>query len=525
LIDNQHMINLLRTIALLFTTSLKSGNSIQPSQINRSCRMNLAASSSTTSMGAASQLKVCVIGSGAAGLVTARVLKRNGIQPLVLEQDSEFGGVWTYEANSKKKPMYKGLRTNLPREIMAFRELPWGGDGTTRSFVTHKEVKNYLSRYAKAMDVENLIQYKSTVTQLEVLNDNENQNQQIKLSWEQPGSKNDKQNKEQTTYSDIFDAVCVCNGHYAVSAESTIDGIDTFEGEVYHSIRYDDPSIFKNKNVLCVGGRASGSDLAREISHYANKVYLSDTNCPNLIDGNPIREGNVLWVPRTVEVLTKRVSFGSECKEKPEIDVIILCNGYAYQFPFINERSNLDDFSAVPGERRVKPLFEQLWHPTYPLLTFIGLQHSVVPFPFYELQAEAVVKQLIFKSKSSSCDFPQLQERIADAERDASSGGPNGGRIQDTHFLGEHQWNACLKYAKYAGLCDDDLKKYIMTNKAIYDHSGKERKGLFPGGPDTYRFNSYVRDDENESFQVYSLLHEMQDEETRKQSLTGKTVS
>jgi hypothetical protein len=82
-----------------------------------------------------------------------------------------------------------------------------------------------------------------------------------------------------------------------------------------------------------------------------------------------------------------------------------------------------------------------------------------------------------------------------------------------------------LKYAKYAGLCDDDLKKYIMTNKAIYDHSGKERKGLFPGGPDTYRFNSYVRDDENESFQVYSLLHEMQDEETRKQSLTGKTVS
>ena len=37
----------------------------------------------------------------------------------------------------------------------------------------------------------------------------------------------------------------------------------------------------------------------------------------------------------------------------------------------------------------VKPLYEQLWHAQYPSLTFIGLQHSVVPFPFFELQAEA----------------------------------------------------------------------------------------------------------------------------------------
>jgi len=473
--------------------------------------MSVASAATSCTAAAASQLKVAVIGGGAAGLTTARILKRNGIIPIVLESDEKNGGVWSYLPNSKSRPMYRGLRTNLPRELMAYREFPWGGDGTTTSFVTHGEVKDYLSRYAKAMDIEDLIQYKSTVLQLEILSEKEEKNEdealswpKIELKWEESGKSN---NIEKIAHSEVFDAVCVCNGHYNVPTKShTISGIETFEGKVYHSIEYDDPSIFKDQNVLCIGGRASGSDLAREISHHANKVYLSDSTCPDLPEGQPISEGNVLWVPRTTAVLpNSRISFGPTCNETPKVDVIILCIGYDYQFPFINEHSNLD-FSAVPGEKRIKPLYEQLWHARYPSLSFIGLQHSVVPFPFYELQAEAVVKQLIGDSSSVSWQLPQLHERMKSAENDANSGGPNEGRIQDTHFLGQWQWNECLKYAKYAGLYDDNLKRYIMTNKAIYAHTGKQRKQLFPGGADTYRYNSYVRDDENESFQFNSLL-------------------
>ena len=39
-------------------------------------------------------------------------------------------------------------------------------------------------------------------------------------------------------------------------------------------------------------------------------------------------------------------------------------------------------------------------------------------------------------------------------------------------------------------------------NKQIYDHSNAARKNLCPGGPDTYRENRYVRDDEEDSFRV-----------------------
>jgi thioredoxin reductase len=465
-----------------------------------------------------SPIKVAIIGAGAAGLVTARVLKRNGIEPIILEKDAQdtgVGGVWSYKPNSDSRPMYRGLRTNLPREIMAYREFPWGGDGKTMSFATHEEVKDYLSRYAKTMDVEDLIQYQSTVTKLEIVKSEEKKTEsdgeslfwpQIKLEWDSARS-NDK---DIITHSEIFDAVCVCNGHYDAPANPIIPGIEKFQGEIIHSITYDDPSIFKGKKVLCIGGRASGSDLAREISQYAKHVYLSDTTCPTLVDGKPITEENISWVPRTTEVLlNSRVSFGSTCDETPEVDIIVFCSGYDYQFPFINELSNLD-LSVIPGERRVKPLYEQLWHARYPSLTFIGLQHSVVPFPFFELQAEAVVSQLVGDSSSKSWTLPSLDVRMDCAEKDANCGGPKPpGRVQDTHFLGSYQWDECLKYARFAGLCDESLKKYIMTNKAIYNHSGEQRKSLFPGGPDRYRYNSYVRDDENESFQVNSLHHEM----------------
>mmetsp|Transcript_9930 Transcript_9930/g.23355 ORF Transcript_9930/g.23355 Transcript_9930/m.23355 type:complete len:527 (-) Transcript_9930:1248-2828(-) len=457
-------------------------------------------------------LKVAVIGAGAAGLVTARVLKRNGIETIILEKDAEetgVGGVWTYQANSDSRPMYRGLRTNLPRELMAYREFPWGGDGKTRSFVTHKEVKDYLHRYAKAMKLKDMIRYQSKVTKLEILMSEDLQTEsdqdssswpRIKLEWDADGS-NDS---SKTVHSEIFDAVCVCNGHYAAPADPYIPGIEQFQGKIMHSVAYDEPSIFKGEKVLCVGGRASGSDLAREISYHAKHVFLSDTSCPSLIDGNPITEENVSWVPRTIEVLPhSKISFGTTCEDTPEVDTIIFCSGYDYQFPFIDERSNLD-LSVIQGERRVRPLYEQLWHARYPSLAFVGLQHSVVPFPFFELQAEAIVSQLVNDSSSRVWNLPSPQERMDSAESDANCGGPKTpGRVQDTHYLGSYQWDECLKYARLAGIYDESLKKYIMTNKAIYDHSGEQRARLFPGGPDHYRYKSYIRDDENETFQVF----------------------
>lgn len=97
----------------------------------------------------------CVIGAGAAGLVAARELLREGHRPTVFEQGSRAGGVWVYteateegahgeakQAGSVHSSMYRHLRTNLPREVMSYADFPFTRvwrDG--RRFCGHEEVR------------------------------------------------------------------------------------------------------------------------------------------------------------------------------------------------------------------------------------------------------------------------------------------------------------------------------------------------------------------------------------------------
>ncbi|CAJ1934406.1 unnamed protein product [Cylindrotheca closterium] len=432
--------------------------------------------------------KIAIIGAGAAGLCTARVLSRDlGVDPTVFEAKSHGGGVWKYEeSSSEKHPMYRGLRTNLPKEVMAFREKPW--TGVKNSFVTHKDVAQYLADYEKDFDLKKSIKYSSPVHQLTILDEKDAGSSSFSPETESWPKIRLDYGESGDDQSDVYDAVFVCNGHYAMPSSPAVPGLkEYFDGEVMHSVSYDDPSKFEGKTVLCVGGRASGSDLAREISFHANHVYLSDTTCTLNEDSTPQSQGEVTWVPKTMEVLEDgSVKFDMGCAVTPKVDVIIFCSGYDYKFPFINKESNLN-FQCVPGERRVMPLYKQFWHAQFPNLCFVGIPHSVVPFPFFEIQAESAAAQ--FKSLS----LPDPAARAEEAASDSTSGGAKGGRIQDAHFLGSAQWDYCRMMAKIGGIYNDEIEGYIATNKAIYDHNGKARKALFPGGPDSYREIKYNR--------------------------------
>jgi hypothetical protein len=408
--------------------------------------------------------RVAIIGSGAAGLSAARVFSRQGISPVVLEKEQTVGGVWKYDPDSTKtRPMYRGLRTNLPKEVMAFREKPWPTH-VKESYVPHSDVQAYLQEYRQDYQLEQYITYGATVKQLTVLNDQTSQLSPASESWpciQLEWERDDDDKKE----SQVFDAVLVCNGHYAQTSVPDLPGLDSFGGETMHSVAYDDPSVFQDKVVLCIGGRASGSDLAREISEYAQHIYVSDTTCPPGDD--PATQNKVTWVPKTLGILDGDQIQFQDCSVTPKVDTIIFCSGYDYSFPFVNEQSNLE-FSAKEGDRRIMPLYQQLWHAQYPNLAFVGLPHSVVPFPFFELQAEATYGQWNQKPPTTEDQVimpPSHEERRKLAQEDAVSGGSKGGRIQDTHFLGSGQWDLCRDMAKLAGLYDDQMENYIATNK------------------------------------------------------------
>jgi cation diffusion facilitator CzcD-associated flavoprotein CzcO len=252
--------------------------------------------------------KVAIIGAGAAGLAAARIFQRsnsNHYHISVLEADDTIGGVWKYRSTAndyiddhrsssidqqlknkkKNRPMYRSLRTNLPMEIMAFREVPW--TRTTQqpppaaappqeteeeetSFLSHTKVQEYLEEYARIFDLHQYIHFGAKVRQLQrvppTMNNSSSRRSavspahedwpQLRLQWQQQG----QQSESDTFCDEVFDAVVICNGHYNIPRVPLIPGFDEgyFVGKsILHSIEYDIPAPFRNQTVLCIGGRAS----------------------------------------------------------------------------------------------------------------------------------------------------------------------------------------------------------------------------------------------------------------------------
>lgn len=72
--------------------------------------------------------RVCVIGAGAAGLVSAKALRAAGLECTVMDQREEVGGVWNRRStytSAPENPVYDSLHTNLPKEMMQFWDFPW----------------------------------------------------------------------------------------------------------------------------------------------------------------------------------------------------------------------------------------------------------------------------------------------------------------------------------------------------------------------------------------------------------------
>ena len=107
--------------------------------------------------------EVCIIGAGVAGLVAARYLKEH-FYLTIFEATSRVGGIWLYNEDNNdagSTAMYKNLRTNLPKQLMSFRNFPYDGDLPT--FLTHSQVESYLVRFCNYFSIRELIKFDTPV--------------------------------------------------------------------------------------------------------------------------------------------------------------------------------------------------------------------------------------------------------------------------------------------------------------------------------------------------------------------------
>lgn len=93
--------------------------------------------------------------------------------------------------------------------------------------------------------------------------------------------------------------------------------------------------------MVVIGSGPSGVDIAREVASVASTVYLSSRSCTVEQELTPVRASADLASPLlhlgTLTKVTSATACVSAHGTAVEADAIIMCTGYNYSFPFIDQ--------------------------------------------------------------------------------------------------------------------------------------------------------------------------------------------
>nr|CAB3500189.1 unnamed protein product [Digitaria exilis] len=387
--------------------------------------------------------KVAVVGAGAAGLVAARELLREGHAVSVFEKSGRVGGTWAYDPRADADPLgrrdpdipagavhgslYASLRTNLPRELMGFSGFPLAGRvfaGDPRTFPGHREVLAFLDAFAEDSGAAACVRLRAEVLRVRPLLGQEQEGEQWTVAWRGEGSE---------VAEEVFDAVVVCNGHCTVPLVPKIRGIDKWRGKQLHSHNYRVPEPFRDQNVVVVGLGASGIDIAREISYVAKEVHIAARYSEDRL-GKIERYQNV-WLHAEIDCIQEdgQVQFAEG--SAVAADTILYCTGYRYHFPFLD----LDGLTV--DNNRVGPLYRHVFPPKYaPNLSFVGLPSKTVIFPSFELESKWVAAVL-----SGRSTLPREEVMMAAVREDYRRMEEAGRPKRHTHAL----WPEWVEYVNW----------------------------------------------------------------------------
>ncbi|CAF2355974.1 hypothetical protein HID58_039548 [Brassica napus] len=396
--------------------------------------------------------KVCVIGAGPSGLVSARELRKEGHKVVVMEQNDDVGGQWLYQPNVEEEnplgrssvptndalkvhsSIYSSLRLTSPREIMGYSDFPFlakkGRD--MRRFPGHKELWLYLKDFTEAFGIREMIRFNVRVEFVGEEEKREDVRRWIVKSREKSSGK---------VIEEIFDAVVVATGHYSHPRLPSIRGMDSWKRKQVHSHVYRVPDPFRNEVVVVVGNSMSGQDISMELVEVAKEVHLSAKSLDISSGLSKVisKHQNLLLHPQ-IESLEDdgRVIFVDGTWVVA--DTILYCTGYSYKFPFLESKGRVE-----VDDDRVGPLFEHTFPPCLsPSLSFVGIPRKLIGFPFFEAQAKWIAQVLSGKSSLPSPD--QMLQSVADFYRSRDLAGVPK---HNTHDIADFTY--CDKYADYVG--------------------------------------------------------------------------
>ncbi|VVA32827.1 PREDICTED: flavin-containing monooxygenase [Prunus dulcis] len=378
---------------------------------------------------------VAVIGAGAAGLVAARELRREGHKVVVFERGDQVGGTWVYTPNVESDPigldpnrtgvhssMYQSLRTNLPREAMGFRDYPFVAieedeERDPRRYPGHREVLMYLKDFAIEFGVSEIVRFETEVVFVGLVEGGK---------WKVKS----KSKRGEVVEDEIFDAVVVCNGHHTEPCVAQIPGINTWKGKQIHSHNYRTPEPFRDQVVILIGSATSALDISRDIAGVAKEVHIASRSVADeTLEKQP--GYNNMWLHSMIKSVQEDGSVVFRNGSVVLADVILHCTGYKFHFPFLETNG-----MVTVDDNRVGPLYKHVFPPDLaPSLSFVGLPWKVAPFPMFEFQSKWIAGIL-----SNRIALPSREEMMEDVKAFYSLLEASGIPKRYTHNIADYQF-------------------------------------------------------------------------------------
>ncbi len=205
---------------------------------------------------------VAIIGAGASGLASARVLQAQGIKFVCFEKGSAVGGLWRFNNDNGQSSAYRSLHINTSKRKMEFDDFPMPDDYP--DYPHHEQIIEYFESYIEHFKISPHIRYGQEITNAQPHDE----------GWQLTFA---DQHSEQFTH------LIVANGHHWDPKWPDPMPPGTFNGVSAHSHYFIDPSApndLRGKRVVVVGMGNSAMDIACELSRkgVSEKVWLSCRN-------------------------------------------------------------------------------------------------------------------------------------------------------------------------------------------------------------------------------------------------------
>lgn len=206
-------------------------------------------------------LSVAIIGAGMSGLCMGIKLRERGIDDFViLEKSDGVGGTW-YDNT------YPGACCDVPSVMYSysFEPNPWW----SRKYSPHNEIRAYFEHCADKYGLRPRLRLGTAVAAAQF--DEERGLWQLTL-----------QNGEQLEARALVSGLGQLNLPYIPD----IQGTDTFEGERFHSARWNHDIDFEGKRVAVIGNAASALQFIPHVAKAAEQVYVYQRSANYVIPRN-----------------------------------------------------------------------------------------------------------------------------------------------------------------------------------------------------------------------------------------------